>query len=215
MIVILFQSQGHIQKCFALRVNIQLAVHDPGSVGAVLNGVPDVAVAGDNGISLRLQVLCSIPELIPALSTGANCFFNNSGIVRTPDIRSDRTAIDECAAGCLIGKTNDFSVAGTDINGILCNLSVLDHVVDIDAKIFVGCSKAAGVALSVLYNELRLGAIDIGSISASFSKSLLKNGLIAVTCIPNGSSHFIFVSKVRMQFHIAVDHAGNFFSKRV
>ena len=217
MVAVILQFLGQIQESFTLRVDVQLAVDNPAGVGAVLDGVPDVAVTGDDGIALFLQSGSSLKELVPALGASADGLADNGGIVRAKHVLSDGAAIDERTAGGLIAKADDLAVRGTsaDLDGVGSDLGSSDGSIDVDAQILVGSGEVSHVALGVLQDESGLGAVQIGGVSAAGSQSLVQRGLVqTVGGGDDGGLDLILVSEVGVQLKIAVDHLGDLIRER-
>ncbi|MNC47839.1 hypothetical protein D3C87_1818750 [compost metagenome] len=66
MIAIVFQLFREIKELLALWIDMKLAIHNPALAGAVLNRVPDVAVAGNDAVPFGFQLRGCFEELIPA-----------------------------------------------------------------------------------------------------------------------------------------------------
>ena len=111
MIIIVLQLLGDVEEFLSLGIDVQLAVNDPALIGAVLNCVPDITVAGYHTIALSLHLLCNIPELIPAVGTAADSLCYCCGIVSAENVLSQRTSVNEYAACCLIAQTYNFAVS--------------------------------------------------------------------------------------------------------
>ena len=213
MIVVVLELLGHIHERFAGRVDVELAVHDPALLRAVLNRVPDVAVAGDDAVALRLQLFSSGPELIPARTDLGS---DDGGIVGAPDVLGDRAAIDERAAGSLIAKANDLAIrrTGADIDGVLSDVRSLDGSSGIDAQIVIRGSVGSHIALRILEDERSLGAVDVRSVSAAGGQSLVKRGLIqAVGGRDDGGVQLI--AELGMGVDVVLEHGGHFVGEGV
>ena len=216
MITVVHQGLGQIQECFTGGVDVQSAVNNPAGGGGVFNSVPDVTVAGNNGVTLGLQFLSSLKELVPVAGAGADLLSDDSGIIGTPNVLGDGAAVDEGAAGCLVAQTHQLAVGGTgaDVDGVLSNVSSLGSGSDVDAQIFVSSSELSGIALAVLQNESGLSAVDVGSVSAAGLQSLVQSGLVqTVSGSDDGGVHIVLGSHIGMGFHVLGDHAGNLIGK--
>src|SRR5690606_18189212 len=104
----------------------QLAVHDPALVGAVFDGVPDVAVAGDDGIALLPQFRGRLEEFVPAR---ADFVLDGLRIIRAEHIFRDRAAIDQRAAGGLIAEGPQLAFLGADVHGAFADARFLNPAV--------------------------------------------------------------------------------------
>ena len=102
VVAVVLQLLGEVEELLPLRIDMQLAVNDPALVGAVLDRVPDVAVAGYDAVAFRLQLRGRVEEFIPARS---DFVLDRGRIVRAEYVLGDRAAIDEGASGRLVSES--------------------------------------------------------------------------------------------------------------
>ncbi|MNR39363.1 hypothetical protein D3C85_1575700 [compost metagenome] len=101
MIAIVFQLFRKIQDLFALRIDMKLTINNPAFVRAVLDRVPDIAIARNDAVSLSFQLRGCIVEFIPAWS---NFSFDGGWIICSKNILRNGAAIDKGAASRLIAE---------------------------------------------------------------------------------------------------------------
>ena len=213
MIAVIHELLGEIEECFTSRVDVQSTVNNPAGGGAVLNCVPHIAVTGDNGVALFLQLCSCFEELIPVAGACADLLSDEFRIIIAPDILSDGTTVDKCTACCLIAKAYQLAVGGTgaDIDGVLSNVSSLRCGCNINTQILVCCCILCCIALSILQHECCFCTVDVRSVSAAGGESLVKCRLVqAVSGSNDGGLNVVLFSNIGMCFHVLCDHARNF-----
>ena len=206
MVAVGLELHGQVQELLALGVDVQLAVHDPAAVGAVLHGVPDVAVTGDDGVALVGQLRGGLIELLPA---GADLRGDLVGVIGAEDVLGDGAAVDESAARCLEAEAHQLAVGvGADVHGVLGDAGLFQFGIHVDAQVLIGQGVLAGVALGVFQHESRLGAVDVGRFGAAGSQRLIQSRLIgAVGGGDDGG--FDLIAEIGMLLQELLDHGGD------
>ena len=213
VVAALFELHGEVEERFTSGVNVQLAIDDPAGRRAVFHCVPDVAIAGDDAVALRLEFGGCCKELVPARS---DLVFDDGGIIGSPSVNCQRATIDERTAGCLIAETDQSAVArtGADVDGVLRDVSIFGFFRNIDAHVGILRSIAAHVALRVLKHECGFGAVHIRGILTASGQSLVQSGLVET--IGGGDDGRVDgVAEIRMRGNVLVQHLRNFVRERV
>ena len=208
MPAVILELLGDIEELLALRINDELAVIvQPASGGTVLNSVPDITVTGNDAVAFFLQLRGSFPELIPARS---DLVLDLCRIIGAENILCDRAAIDESTAGCLIAEACDLAVRiRADLDSVLCDLSVLDLLVNIgNAEILVGSDILGSIALCVLFYESSLSREHI---DAAVLERLIQCRLIlTVSGRDLRDLDLILCIEIRMGLRILLAHIRDF-----
>ena len=175
--------------------------------------MPDITIARDDAVALRLQFGGGCKELVP---TRSDLVGDDGGIIGSPSVDRQRAAIDERTAGCLIAKADEGAVArtGADVDGVLCDVSCFGFCRNIDSEVGILRCVAAHVALRVLQNERGFCAVHVGGILTACGQSLVESRLVET--IGGGDDGRIDgVAEIRMRGNVLVQHLRNFVRKRV
>ena len=139
--------------------------------------MPDITVTGDDCYAAVSQSCSCFEELIPAAGAGADDLADLFRIVCSEDILCNGSSVNESTAGSLIAKADQFAIgrAGTDLDGVVSDISSFCQCSNVDAQIFVSGSEFSSVTLSIFQNESGFRSIDV---SFTGCKHLVKSRLV-------------------------------------